>query len=165
MFAAAHEDDAFNRIVVIFCFVLKAKDAETRSVADFDVADVLDANGRAVIAGNDDFADVVGGFDEAEAAHIIKLAALGIKTAASIGVVGLQSVDNLHDGNMETVQTTRIEKNLVLHGRPAETGIIGDAGNAAVGALDDPVFEGVKFLRRAIGTFDHIAIDEAAGTE
>ena len=62
LLAAAHEDDAFDGVVVILCFVLKAEDAEARSVADFDVADVFDANGRAIVAGDDDFADVFGGF-------------------------------------------------------------------------------------------------------
>ena len=165
LLAAAHQDDAFDGVVVVFVFFLEAEDAEARRVAHDYLADVFHADRDAVVAADDDFADVVGGFEQAETAHVVELAALGVKAAAGVGVVGLQSVEDLRDREMEVVELRGIELDVVLHRRAAETGIVGDAGNAAVGALDDPVFEGVEFRGRAIGAFDDVAIDEAAGAE
>ena len=54
---------------------------------------------------------------------------------------------------------------MILHGGAAKAGIVRDARDAAVGALDDPIFVSVQFHRRAIGAFDDVAIDEAAGTK
>ena len=59
LLAAAHEDDAFDGVVVFFS---ETEDAEARRVADLDVADVFHAHWRAVVAADDDFADVFGGF-------------------------------------------------------------------------------------------------------
>src|SRR5271165_5868413 len=66
LFASAHENDAFDGVGVVFPFfpfVLEPKNAETRSVADDDAADILHAYGGAVAAADNNFADVVGGFD------------------------------------------------------------------------------------------------------
>jgi hypothetical protein len=60
LFAAAHEDDAFDGIIVIFGFVLEAKDAEARRVTDFNAANVADTHGSAIVAGDNDLTDVVG---------------------------------------------------------------------------------------------------------
>src|SRR5260370_6679129 len=165
LLAAAHQNDAFDGIVIVCGLVLKAENAETGRVTDFHVADVVDADRSAVITGDYDFANIVGGFYESETAHIIKLAALRIKTAAGIGVVVLQRGDHLHDRNVIAVQAAGIEKNVILHGGAAETGIVGDARHTAISAFDDPVLHGVQFLRRAVWTFDDVTIDEAAGTE
>src|SRR5258708_7447248 len=165
LLAAAHEYDAFDGIVIVFGLILKTENAEARGVADFHVADVADADRRAVIARDPDFADIVGGFYQPQTPHIIKLAALRIKTAAGIGVVVLQRGDHLHDRNVIAVHAAGIEKNVILHGGAAETGIVGNAGHTAISALDDPALHGVEFLRRAGWTLDDVTIDEAAGTE
>ena len=116
-------------------------------------------------AADDDFADVFGVFDQAEAADVVELAALGVEAAAGIGVVGVERGDDLHDGQVIVVELNGVEQDVILHRGPAEAGVIGHAGNALVGALDDPIFESVEFHRGAIGTFDDVAIDEAAGAE
>src|SRR5271165_6365883 len=55
--------DGFGVVFPFFPFVLEPKNAETRSVADDDAADILHAYGGAVAAADNNFADVVGGFD------------------------------------------------------------------------------------------------------
>src|SRR6266853_2082397 len=75
--------------VVIFLRSLEAVNAEARRVADVHAADILNANRRAVVAADDDFANVVGGFDEAKTANVVKLSTLRIKTAAGVGIIGL----------------------------------------------------------------------------
>ena len=165
LLAAAHEDDAFDGVVVVFPFVLKAENTEARSIADDHAADVFHANGDAVAAADDDFANVFRRFNEAEAADVVKLAALRIEAAAGVGIVGGESVENLHDGKVVVVELHGVEQDVILHRGAAEAGIVSDARNAAIGALDDPVFEGVQFHRRAIGAFDDVAIDEAAGAK
>src|SRR5262249_458606 len=139
LLAAAHEDDAFDGVVVIFLLVLEAEDAEARSVADFDAADILNTNGNAVVATDHYFADVVGGFHEPEAGDVVELAALRVEAAAGVGVVGLQCGNDLNDGNMKVVEASGVEEDVILHGGAAEAGIVGDAGDAAVSAFDDPV--------------------------
>src|SRR5262249_25575305 len=129
------------------------------------VADVFDANGNAVGASDDDFADIVGGFYEAEATDIVELTALSVETSAGVGVVGAKRVENLDDRKVEVVELHRIEKNVVLHGGAAKARVVGNAGNAFVGAFDDPVFVGVQLHRGTVGAFDDVAIDQAAGAE
>ena len=48
LLAAAHQDDAFDGVVVLFLLCLEAENAEARSVADYHAADVLDADGHAI---------------------------------------------------------------------------------------------------------------------
>ena len=87
LFAAAHEDDAFDGVVIVFPFVLKAENAKARSVADDHAADVFHANWGAIAAANDDFADIFGCFNQAETADVVELAALRVEAAAGVGVV------------------------------------------------------------------------------
>ena len=48
---------------------------------------------------------------------------------------------------------------------PPKAGIIGNTGNATICPLDNPILVRMKFLRSAVGTFDHIAVHQPAGTE
>ncbi len=84
LLAAAHEDHAFDGIVIL----LEAKLAEPRRVADRHVANVPDANRHAVVAADDDVSDVVGIADQTDAAYVVELPALGVESAAGIGVIG-----------------------------------------------------------------------------
>src|ERR1700676_980182 len=165
LFAAAHEDDAFDGVIVFLGAGLKTENAEAGRVADFDVADVLDADGNAIVAADDDFADVFGGFEKAEAADVIKLAALRIEAAAGVGIVGGESGEHLHNGKVIAVEARGVEQDLILHGGAAEAGIVRDARDAAIRASNDPIVVGLQFLRRTIGAFEDVAIHEGAGTE
>ncbi len=87
LLAAQHEDDPLNRVVIL----LIAEFAEPRSMADHDIANVLDADGNAVVAANDDVADIAGIAYQSDTAHVIKLPTLGVESSARIGVVGAQA--------------------------------------------------------------------------
>src|SRR5208282_932763 len=150
---------------VVFPFVLETENAETRGDTDNDPTDVFHADGHAVAAADNDFADVFSGLDEAEASDVVKLAALSVEAAAGVGVVSGESVEDLDDGKVVVVELNGVEQHVILHRGTAETGVICHAGDAAVSALNDPGLEGVEFHRRAIGTFDDVAINEAAGAK
>ena len=95
-------------------------------------------------------------------AHVIKLPALRIKSAARVGVVDAASCCMIvRHGDVIAVKPRRIEQHLVLHHRAAESGIVRHARHLLVFALDHPVFVGLQFLRRAVGTLDHVAVDQA----
>jgi len=161
LLAAQHKDDAFDRVVIL----LIAEFAEARRVADLDRADVLHADGHAVIGADHHVADVFGVAHQAEAAHVIELPALRIESAACVGVVGGERVDDLRNGEVVAVEPRGVEQNLILHDRAAEAGVVGDAVHRAVRALDDPVLEGLQFLRASVRALDHVAVDEAARAE
>ena len=89
--------------------------------------------------------------NQAEAAHVVKLAALRIKSAAGVGVVDGELLDDLRDGDVIAVEPRRIEQHLILHHRAAEAGIVRHARHLLVLALDHPIFDRFQFLRRAVG--------------
>ena len=71
----------------------------------------------------------------------------------------------MHDREMKIVELGGIEQDLILHGRSAEAGIVGNARNALISTGDDPVLVSVQLLRRTVWAFDDVAINEAAGAE
>ena len=145
--------------------LLIAELAEARRVADLDRADVLHADGHAIIGADNNVTDVFGVAHQAEAAHVIELAALRVESAAGVGVVGGERVDDLRNGEVIAVKARGIEQHLILHDRAAEAGVVGDAVHGAVGAFDHPVLEGLQLLRSAVRALYNVAIDKAAGTE
>src|ERR1035438_5393353 len=68
LLSTQHENDAFHRIVV----VLETEFAQPWRMADHDVANIFYANRRAVVAAEDDVANVVGVADQSNAAHVIR---------------------------------------------------------------------------------------------
>src|SRR5580693_1083401 len=113
------------------------------------MANVFDSNRRAIIAADRNLADVLDSPQQAKPADIVELSALGIKTAARIGIIGGERIDHLHHGDVEIVELHRIEQDVILHGGSAETGIVRYAGDTAIAALDDPILEGMQFHRSA----------------
>ena len=128
---------------------------------DGDVADVADAHRHSILRAHDDVADVRGIANQAQAANVIELAALRIKSAAGIGVIDGQLLHHRRHGDVVGVKFRRIEQHLVLHHRATKAGIVRDARHLLVFALDHPVFVDLQFLRRAVRALDDIAIDEA----
>ena len=111
--------------------------------------------------GEHDVADVLDGFQAAEAAHVIELAALGIEAAAGIAVVRGERAFHLQDGEADTGDFHGVEQHLILHGAAAKAGIIGHTGDGFVLGLDDPVLKRFEFHGRAVGAFQHVTVDEA----
>src|ERR1035438_8855160 len=112
LLAAAHQNHAFDSVIVVFDLVLKAKDSEARSVANHDLPHVFNPNRPPIIATDHDLADVVGRFQKAKASDVIKLSALRVKPAAGIGIVSLQRIENLHHRKMKIVEPCRIEQHV-----------------------------------------------------
>ena len=144
LLADPHEDDAFDGLILPHVAEL----AEARRVSDLDLGDVLDEDRNAVLLLQDDVADVGGVADQAKAADVIELAALGIESAAGVGVVVAQLLGDLRHGDAVGEQLVGIEQHLILHGGAAETGIVGHALNGAEMAFDHPILDHLQVLRR-----------------
>ena len=156
LLAAEHEDHAFDRIVIF----LEAELSKARRVSDGHFADVANAHGNAVVVTDDDVSDVLGLGHQAQSAHIEKLRALRIKSAARVRVICRQSGNHLGHGDVIVVDLRGIEQHLILHHRAAEPGIVRHSGHRLIGPLDDPVFNRFQLLRAAIRAFQHVAIYE-----
>ena len=133
-------------------------------MTDGHVAHVAHAHRNAILRSDDHVVDVRFVFDQPKAPDVIKLSALRIKAAACIGVVDGKLLNNLRYRDVIAVQARRIEQHLVLHYRAAESGIVGDAANLFVLALDHPVFDRFQLLRRTVRAGEHIAIDQSRRT-
>src|SRR5512146_2786936 len=72
LLAAPHEDDAFHGVIVFF----ETEFTQAGSVPDHHLADVLDADGRALAAAHHDVPNVFRVAHQAQAANVVELAAL-----------------------------------------------------------------------------------------
>ena len=156
LFAAAHHDDALDGIILL----VEAEFAQAWSATDGDLADVADTHRHPILRAHDYVADVARIAHQAQAANVIKLAALRIESAAGIGVVDGELLQHGRHRDVVCVEPSRIEQHLVLHHRAPETGIVRDPGNLLVFALDDPIFVDLQLLRRAVRTLEYISIDQ-----
>src|SRR5579871_84010 len=161
LFADAHQYDSFHRVVLLH----ESKLAEADGVADFDFGDILDKNRDSVVRAEHDIFDVRSISHQAESANVVELAALRIESAAGVGVVVGKLLDDLRNRNVVGEKLVRIEQHLVLHGGAAESRVIRYALDGAVAALEDPVLNGLQFLRRPIGALQNVAVDESARAE
>src|SRR5271170_5723796 len=159
LLAAQHHDDAFDGVVIL----VESELTQARRVADGDFTHIAHAHRHAILRADDHAADVLHVLDQTQAAHVIKLAALRIKSAAGVGVVHGKLLEHLRDGDVIAVEPRGIEQHLVLHHGAAKAGIIGDAADLFVLAFDHPIFESFQFLRGAIGTLQDVAINQARG--
>src|ERR1019366_8590752 len=161
LLAHAHEDDAFDGFILLHVAEL----AEARGVADLDLGDVFYIDGDVALLLQDDVADVGGGLDEAEAADVIELAALGIEAAAGVGVIVAQLLGDLRHGEAVGEELIGIEQHLILHGGAAKTRIVGHPLNGPVMALHNPIFNHLQILRGTVRALQDVAVDQAAGAE
>src|SRR5580700_10545219 len=75
LLAHAHQDDALHGVVLVH----ESELAQSRGVSDLNFADVADVSGNAVVARDDNIADVFQRFHESEATNVVELAALRIE--------------------------------------------------------------------------------------
>src|ERR1700722_1088506 len=99
-----HQYDAFDGVVIF----LKAELSEARRVADGNVSDISYTDGHTFVRADNYVSDVVGVADQADTANVIKLSTLRIETAAGIGVVRRQGCGHLRDGQVISINASRI---------------------------------------------------------
>ena len=83
LLAHAHQDDAFDRIVLVH----ESELAQPRRVPDLDFADVADVSRDAVVGRDHNVRDVFRRLHQSQTANVIELPALRIESAAGVGVV------------------------------------------------------------------------------
>ena len=157
LLTAAHHDDPFHCVVGF----IEAELTQSRRTADRYLADVLHADGNAVLRADDNVANVAGVAHEADATDVVRLSALREEAAARVGVVDRKLLNNGGDGYVISVEFCRVEQHLVLHDGTAQAGVVGYSGDLLVLPVDDPVFIDFELLRGAVGTLDDVAVDQA----
>src|SRR5260221_4861571 len=98
-----------------------------------------------------DVADIFERLKAAEPPNVVKLAALGIESAATIAVVRGQRAFDLLRRKPRASEAILVEEHLILHGAAAEAGIVGDASRGSELRLNRPVLECLEFGRRPVG--------------
>ena len=91
---------------------------------------------------------------------VIELLPLLVKSAARIRVVHRELLNHGRHGDVIGVEPGRIEQHLVLHHGAAKAGVVRHAGHLLILPLHHPVFNRLQFLRRAVGAFNHVAINQ-----
>jgi len=92
-------------------------------------------------------ADVFQRAQAPQAANIVELAALRIKSTAAIAVVDGQGALYLRYRQSDGSNPGRVQQYLVLHRAAAKPGIIRHAGNGFVLGLNDPILERFELHR------------------
>ena len=157
LLARAHQDHAFHRIVAI----IESELPEARRVADHDRADVLHQHRNAVRRrGDDGVADVLGGAQPREAAHVIELSALGVEPAAGVVVVRAERRFHVGDREPRAGELGGVDQHLVLHRLAAEVRHVGDARHALERLREHPVVDDLQLHRRPVRTVEHVAVHE-----
>ena len=108
---------------------------------------ILDQYRGTVMHRQHNVADVLQCAQAPQAANIVELAALRIKSTAAIAVVGRKGALYLGYRQSHRGDPGRIEQHLILHGAAAKSRVIRHAGNGAVLRLDDPILERFEFHR------------------
>src|SRR5271169_1738845 len=105
LLTAKHENHALDGIVVLLIPEL----AQPRRVAYLDIPNVLDTNGYSIVAADNYVSDIAGVTYQPNAAHIVRLPPLGVKSTARIRVIGAQCGHHLWNGQVISVEPGRIE--------------------------------------------------------
>ncbi len=183
--ALLEEDDAFDDVVVVDELAVLAVNLLRTHVAGAvfrlagladlaeadlwtlnDAGDVGDADGRAVGGFEDSLLDVVDVGEEANFLHVDLLIALLDEAAAGVDVIGGDLLLDLLDGEAVVDELLGVEDDLVLAGEAAEAGDVDDAGNAAEGFFELPVFDALELHRvdGGVGAPEGVPVDLADGT-
>ena len=161
LLANAHQDYAFDG----FWLSHVAKLSKSRRVPYAHFGQILHVDRDAALRCHHDVADLLYFTHQSEAANVVKLTALRVEPAARIGVVASELLRDLWHGHVVLEELGRIEQHLVLHGRAAESRVIGDALNGTIVAFDDPVLYRFQLLRAAVGALQHVAVNQPTRTE
>src|ERR1019366_763671 len=129
-----------------------------------DLSNISNAYRSAVLRTHHDVANIRGVLNQAEASDIIGLIALSVEPASRIGIIDRQLLNDGWHSEVVSVEFCRVKEYLILHYCAAETGIVSDPGHLLVLTFNHPVFVGLQFLRRAVGTLQNISIYQSRWT-
>src|SRR5580704_7131112 len=113
---AKHENDALDGIVIL----LEPEFAQAWRMPDGYVSYITHSDGHAFVGTNYDVSNVICVPDQPDAANVVELSSLRIKSAAGIRVVGRQSCGDLWNGQVIPVDARGVEQHLILHDRSTE---------------------------------------------
>src|SRR5262249_17547548 len=153
-----HQDDAGHDVGG----TVAAGDPEPRREADLYFGDIGDQHWNAALLGQHDVADVVQRSHNADAAHIDRLFAHCDRSAADIGVVGGNCVDDLRYRNAEGPDASEINLGLKLLGLATEHQHVGHSRHHAQPALHHPVLQRLELYEVHVAwPFELVAEDLA----
>ena len=92
----AHEDDPLDEVVI----VVLAEDAQADACPDAHGANIANAHRRPLLRGHHDVIDVLGGLDEADAAHHEGVLALPNVATSCVRVVAGHGIEDLLEGQV-----------------------------------------------------------------
>ncbi len=148
-----HETEAENH----FPFPLRGDGAATQFVVDAHFGNITHPHRNPAIAGQDDGANLFGTGHLADAMHQQRLPGGNHLTAADIGVVCLQGITDVTEG--ETIFDQRLggDNDVILPLHPSPGINLGNAGDFAQLRLHHPVMQAPEFVEaalRVVGTKD-----------
>ena len=155
--ALAHEDDALHEIVL----VVTAEDTEADGVTDSHLADVADADRRALLGGHHHVGEVLGRAEQADATHHERVLTVAQVAAAGVGIVGGHRVEDLLEREVVAAQPAGIDGDLVLLDPTAPRHHVGHARDLPELALQHPVLKGLHLDERHRLRFERVAVDLA----
>src|SRR5580704_6206283 len=113
---AKHENDALDGIVIL----LETEFAEAWRMPNGYVPYITHSDGHAFVSANHDVSNVICVAHQPDAANVVELSSLRIKSSASIRVVGRQRSSDLGNGQVIPVDSRGVEQHLILHHRSTE---------------------------------------------
>ena len=134
LFAAPHENDALNNVVVI----VHAGDAKTRLRPDLYRRHIAHENRKSAILSQHRAAEVFYAADQANAAHHCRLRTNVDCVAADIDVAAVQRLNHLWERKFRSNELVEIDLNLVLPGLAAPAGHVDDTGYCPEAPLQVP---------------------------
>src|SRR5581483_6344452 len=96
LLAAAHHDNAFNRIVRL----VETEFTETRRIPDRHLSDIAYASRHAILRAHYYVADIARVANQSQTAHVIELAALRIEATARVRIVDGELLHHHGYGNV-----------------------------------------------------------------
>jgi hypothetical protein len=138
--SVAHEDDSLHDVGI---HVL-AYDSQARRRPLADVRHVANADGRALLLGEDDLSDVGERVDETDPAHVEALLAERQPLAADVLVGAPDPLVELGERERVALETVRVDVDVVLLGLSAEGDDVDDPRDLAELSLEDEVLRGLQ---------------------
>ncbi len=163
LLADAHEDDAFDRVVLLHVAEL----AEPRRVIDRDASPTsLIVTGMPLCAATTMLPMSSSDLHQPEAAHVVELPALRDRSRRPRSRCWRRAAATIC-GTVTPYDASRFGSSCTWYCIvvAAEARVVGHALDGAVPPVEHPVLDDLQLLRRAIRALQHVAVDQAARAE